>query len=289
MDKKLPEEDVIRRYLLGTLHEPELSEVEQKLRNSEELRETAELIEDEIIEQYLEKNLDQRDKKAVETYFLRSLEHREKLWFAGLLHRRMAPVPALPNPVPAEQQVKQVGPVLIPPVRVRRWRFAGAFAATAAASAILSVSSTYFIFSKKLDDSQKAAAAAREQSAGLQAKLDAGQQPFFVNLDLRPGISRAADSTVARVTIHKTTELINVDLLLQDPTQDTYRVALREAGQDREIWLQRDVKTISRLSSYRLTFHLPTQPVKSGKYELVVTSESRPSNKSVYPFEAVRQ
>jgi hypothetical protein len=284
MDKKLPEEDVIRRYLLGTLHEPELSEIEQKLRNSEELRETAELIEDEIIEQYLEKNLDQRDKKAVETYFLRSLEHREKLWFAGLLHRRMA-VPALPTPVPAEQHVKQqVGPVLIPPVRVRRWRFAGAFAATAAASAILSVASTYLIFSKKLDDSQKAAAAAREQSAGLQARLDAGH----VKLEFRQGISRAAVSTVPTITIYKTTDLINVDLLLKDPTQDTYRVALRETGQDREIWSQSDLTTSSYAPFSRLTFSLPTQPVKSGKYELVVTSQSRPGNRSVYPFYAVR-
>lgn len=278
MNQKLPEEDVIRRYLLGALDEPELSEIEQKLRNSEELRETAELIEDEIIEQYLEKSLDERDKMAVETHFLHLPEHREKLWFAGLLWHR------LKNESPAKEET-----VLIRPTPIYRWRFAGAFAATAAVTAVLSASVTYLTLSKKLDDSHRAEAAAREQSARLQEKLDDRRQAFLVKLDLRPGVSRSAGSDIPEIRIHKATDLIKVDVLLLDPTQDTYHVALHETGKKREIWSQSDVKTISEAPFSRLKFYVPTQPIKSGAYDLVVTSESRAGLADVYPFDLVGQ
>src|SRR6478752_4605262 len=108
MNQKITQEEIIRKYLLGTLSEPELSEIEQELFFNEELSRAADLIEDEIIEQYLDQELDARERKAVKTHFLRPPARRQKLDFARLLRHRfestassnssVAPEPSLPPP-----------------------------------------------------------------------------------------------------------------------------------------------------------------------------------------------
>src|SRR5215472_10803499 len=182
MDQKLPEQEVVRRYLLGTLPEPELSEIEQKLLSSEELAQTAELIEDEIIEQYLDGDLDERDKRAVETHFLRPPAHQDKLRFARLLRHHFAHEPAL-EPVPA-----RVSPRPLPPPPLL-WTYRGA-----AAAVLLGVLSIYLglvnhDLKKKEAATQESQATLqadlakeREHSASLQEKLRALQASFIVAL-----------------------------------------------------------------------------------------------------------
>src|SRR5580704_15912 len=110
MDGKLIGEETIRQYLLGTLSEPELSEIEQELFFNEELSRTADLIEDVMIEQYLDQELDAREGKAFENHFLRPPARRQKLDLARLLRHRFelpassdrftAREPSVPPPLP---------------------------------------------------------------------------------------------------------------------------------------------------------------------------------------------
>ncbi len=110
MNSSLPDRRVIREYLLGRLDEQEEleSNLSEEILFSDELSEMVESIEDEIIEEYLDGALDSADKNAVDEYFLRPPERKEKLRFARLLRHHfetkqettlvMPPVDILPIP-----------------------------------------------------------------------------------------------------------------------------------------------------------------------------------------------
>src|SRR5437899_4121420 len=92
METGLPEETNIREYLLGRLQQdtPELSErLEERLLADDDFSRTVDLVEDEIIEEYLEGTLDAADKQTVEQHFLRPPERQKKLRFARLLHHHL--------------------------------------------------------------------------------------------------------------------------------------------------------------------------------------------------------
>src|ERR1051326_8135013 len=109
MDKKIAKEEAVRQYLLGTLSEPELSEIEQELFVDEELSGMADLIEDEIIEQYLDQKLDAREREAFGSHFLRPPSRRQKLDCARLLRHR------LQSPVTPDPPAAHVSPAPTPP------------------------------------------------------------------------------------------------------------------------------------------------------------------------------
>ena len=286
MDQKLPEQEVVRRYLLGTLREPELSEIEQKLLSSEELAQTAELIEDEIIEQYLDGDLDQRDKRAVETHFLRPPAHQDKLRFARLLRHHFAQKPAM-EPAPA-----RVSHLPVPPAR-RLWTYGAA-----AAAVLLGTSSIYLGWvdhdlKKKVAASQESQAILqadltkeREYSASLQEKLHTLQTSFIVVLNLKPGVSRSGGASIPRAKIQPGTDLIKVDLILSYAAKDSFRVSLRDVNRAKEIWSQTGLTAIAAPPRSRLIFYLPATALKSGPYDLIVSSESKPNQSETYPFDA---
>src|SRR5215467_6703506 len=87
MKSNLPDPSLIREYLLGRLdNEKELEgQLSHDIFSNDELAEMVESIEEEIIEDFLDGTLDAADKEAVNTYFLRPPERREKLRFAKLL------------------------------------------------------------------------------------------------------------------------------------------------------------------------------------------------------------
>src|SRR5260370_33225126 len=87
MKSSIPDRSLIRQYLLGRLDESkELeNEVSEGILFNDDVSEMADSIEDEIIEEYLDGTLDSADKIAVDKYFLRPGERREKLRFIRLL------------------------------------------------------------------------------------------------------------------------------------------------------------------------------------------------------------
>lgn len=82
---------MLRQYLLGQL-EPDAKSterLEERLLMESDFAEFAEVIEDEIIEDYLEGSLDSADREAVEKHFLRPRQRQEKLRLARLVSRRL--------------------------------------------------------------------------------------------------------------------------------------------------------------------------------------------------------
>src|SRR5947209_20332437 len=83
----------IREYLLGNVPEDDCKEIEVKLLTDAEFAKAVELVEDDIIEDYLEGNLSPSEKQKVESHFLRPPERKRKLWFVRLLRSHAAPGP----------------------------------------------------------------------------------------------------------------------------------------------------------------------------------------------------
>src|ERR1043166_6808472 len=85
--KVIADRNLMRDYLLGTLDEQ--SELEEKERdrivNNEQTTDIVDSVEDEIIEEYLEGSLNSVDRDAVENYFLKPPQRKEKLRSAQLL------------------------------------------------------------------------------------------------------------------------------------------------------------------------------------------------------------
>ena len=92
MNGSLSTEHAIRQYLLGRLNDQDALEDSLSLQilADDELSDIADVIEDELIEDYLDGTLSATDKKAFEEYFLSPVERKEKLRLAKLLRDHLA-------------------------------------------------------------------------------------------------------------------------------------------------------------------------------------------------------
>jgi hypothetical protein len=276
MEQRLPEEDNIRRYLLGTLVEPKLSEIEQKLLDSEELSQAADVIEDEIIEQYLDGDLGEADKRAVETHFLRPPEHRKKLHFARLLRHRFATASGeavVPPPVPPRK------------TQTVRWllTYGGAVAALVLLGWSVYLNQEVGAGLKRQAALQEELSQERAQSASLTEKLQALQSP--VTLNLRPGLTRGAGGPIPKAAVPAKTDFIKVDVVLLYASPAQFHVRLVDAHTAREIWSETGLTSTLAPPLSRLAFYVPAQLIKAGSYNLVVTPASGPNIPETYPFD----
>jgi hypothetical protein len=274
MEQKLPDEDIIRRYLLGVLREPELSEIEEKLLSSDELSQTADLIEDEIIEQYLDGDLGEGDQKAVETHFLRPPAHREKLRFARLLRHRFE----LGSPDAQTARGKVLLPRVPPPYS---WRYGGAVAAV-----LLAVMSVYLTMAHRA----KKDVADGGKAQGVLGATQPVDVSSVVALELKPGMTRGSNlasnngNFVPTAKIQPSTRFLKVDLVLPKASAVSFRVQLLDERTGSEVWSKSGLKPVP--GEPRLLIEMPTQGIRSGPYELVVRPASSKGTQIKYPFDA---
>src|SRR5262249_31928726 len=87
MRSSIPDRSLIREYLLGRLDDKQEIErdLSEKILLDDGLCDTVDSVEDEIIDEYLDGTLSVADRSAVDAYFLRPRERKEKLRFAQLL------------------------------------------------------------------------------------------------------------------------------------------------------------------------------------------------------------
>ena len=283
MEPKLPEENIIRRYLLGALREPELDAIEQKLLSSEELSQTAGLIEDEIIEQYLDGDLDERDKRAVEGHFLRPPAHRKKLRFARMLRHHFEHGSAGSGTVGDGVLVSRV------PLR-SLWNYGAALAAVPLAAVCLYLVVAQQDLKKDVAESHKAQAVLQaelnkehESSAGLRQELQALQTTSVVSMDLRPGLSRST-GFVPQAIIQPSTRFLKLDVLLPESAWVSVRVRLLDRNTRYEVWSKSGLKPVP--GAARLLFDMPVQGIRTGPYELIVSPVPEHGAQVSYSFDA---
>ena len=261
MERRSTTEETIREYLLGTLSEPELSEIEQELFFNEELSRTADLIEDEIIEQYLDQELEPRERKAVETHFLLPAARREKLDFVRLLrHRIESHIPGPSVPVPRTF-----------PAWLRHY----------------SVPVTATICLLPVAYLAPALYQARIENKALAAKIQATSNLPIASIQfpLKYGVTRGHNS-LPQVVIPPTVRTIKTDLILPGRFAESFDIRLLDRTHDetQEIWMKKSVQPA--LSQPRLIFDMPTQGIRTGTYDIVVSDSANNSLSVSYPFDA---
>ena len=277
MKSNLPDRSLVRQYLLGRLDRNK--ELEDQLSNdilfNDELSEMVESIEDEIIDDCLDGTLDSADKDAVDGYFLRPPERKEKLRFARLLRHHFekphdlaearldAPLSNRTNVIQERIDYRSAVP----------WQSHFRPYGQIVALILLSVGSLIYIFSVRKNQARLESLLARERehSASLVTDAQLLQSPILA-LTLVSDRSRGDGTQIPYVQIKPSTKRIMVDIVLQGPSLGAYDVHLETNAENGPIWSARLLLLISDSGDARLVFDLPIQRLKSDVYSFVVSS-----------------
>jgi hypothetical protein len=290
------DESSIRAYLLGKLAEPESDPVEQKLLTDPDFAKAVDLIEDELIERYLDGRLSATEARLMESHFFRPPERRRKLWFARLLRSYLG------SPQERGLQKAQV------------WMFSqrsGAFIGAATAMIVLlcisvwlgvySASLRHELDSETAKNSQSQSAyqqdlaKQRRQIAELEEQIEAYQgqalsqqvddQRSVLVSNLRSGISRG-DSDLQQIRLLEGTKWLEAHLSLLDAQGDRFRATLRDSD-GKELWSKDGLK---RPKSGGLVVKIPIQRLSPGDYSILLTAgdQTAESSRKAYYFRLSR-
>ena len=290
MNSSLPDRRVIREYLLGRLDEREEleSNLSEEILFSDELSEVVESIEDQIIEEYLDGALDSADKNAVDEYFLRPLERKDKLRFARLLRhhfetRRNDLVKPQVGILPiTRSDVDQGSPGVTAGWR-HHFRTYGQFVALI----ILCMLGLIYVsdIRKKQAQLEGEVMQERERSASL-AREASLLQPPMIALTLVADRSRSAGAS-PHVELKPSTQRIIVEIALPRGATGSYDVRLEANGKTAALWSATLSPLVSSSGDARLMFDVPTRGIESGVYSFVVSSSlPQIEQHKYYDFEA---
>ena len=264
----------IREYLLGRLDsDTELVEsIDEQILTNPEFSITIDVIEDEIIEGYLEGSLNAEDRRAVERHFLRPPERQRKLKTARLFSRYFE---AESRKVKAKQASPARGlfkawRIGVVPPSFRTW-------AEIAASIVFVISIVSVLnqrrgldiaikrMSQELGQERERSAIANQQLQNALQSL----QPAIAMLNLvRPGLQRG-DLELPRVKVSSGTRTFHVEVALLSPASGRYRVQLRHGGNT--VWSQDGVDAASVPGGAILKLDIPADVLPQGTCELAIT------------------
>jgi len=286
MKESFPTDNTIRQYLLGRFDDQDALEnsLGEQIFHDDELSEVVDSIEDEIVEEYLDGTLSAADRKAVEEYFLRPAQRKEKLRIARLLRdhfqsavnvRAEADRVILPEPV-----VDRGGGNAL----ALHWRSHFRAYCECAALVLIALSSFIYIYSvrkgfrSEIDSSRREQkrlegelAQERHRSESLAEQLEQLQPPV-VGLTF-VGIPRGPEAN--QVEIRPFTQRIRAEIDLQGASDRAYDVRLEDKAR-KAIWSQTGVIP----SSGALRVEIPVQGMTTGDYHLVISSQQAHSERS---------
>ena len=102
MARQEPEQNSIRSYLLNQLSPSKQQAVELQLLSDEAFADELEIVEDELIDEYLKGELSQKERESFEKYFLAHETRKSKLRAGEALKRHLDKVSPEPNPAPSK-------------------------------------------------------------------------------------------------------------------------------------------------------------------------------------------
>lgn len=292
MEARQSEELTLRQYLLGRIDAPsEITErLEERILMDSDFAELVGVIEDEIIEDYLEGALDPADRDSVEKHFLRPPERQEKLRLARLVNRSLessvgSATSTNARAVPLDQVSKVPSSAVWRP-SMRMWAELGA-------CSLLVLSITYAFRSHQEAQttrvqSDQQLAAERERSGQFERRLQdlrRAAQPATVMLSLlQPGIRRG-EAPVPTLEIGSGTQRIHVEIALQSAPPGPVDVRLEDAA-GKPIWTASGQSPFRSADATLLILDVPAQCIEPGDYRFVV---SKPNGTGVaYAFQASR-
>jgi hypothetical protein len=275
MSSDVPDRGLVREYLLGRLdHKKELEEqLSREIFVNDDLSEMVESIEEEIIEDFLDGALDPADKDAVDGYFLRPPERKEKLRFARILRHHLEQRQDLVNTRTETFGSANVRPESIdyrsPHFGHSHLRNYGELAALV----LLIVAGLIYISGIRKNQARLEGQLAqeREQSATV-AKEAQVSQPSMVALTLVSDRARGDSTQIPNIEIKPSAQRIVVDIALPGRSPGPFDVMLEAPGKNQPIWAARLLPLVSASGDARLVFDIPVQGVASDVYSFVVSS-----------------
>ena len=275
MKSDVPDRGLVREYLLGRLDDKK--ELEEQLSRgicvNDDLSEMVESIEEEIIEDFLDGALAPADKDAVDGYFLRPPERKEKLRFARVLRDLLELRPDLVNARTETFGSANVRPESIdyrsPHFGHSHLRNYGGLAALV----LLTVAGLIYISGIRKNQARLEGQLAqeREQSATV-AKEAQVSQASMVALTLVSDRSRGDSTQIPNIEIKPSAQRIVVEIALPGRSPGPFDVMLEARGKNQPIWAARLLPLVSASGDARLVFDVPAQGVASDVYSFVVSS-----------------
>jgi hypothetical protein len=282
MKSNHPKENNIREYLLGRLNDqPEVEEsMSEKMFFDDELSELVDVIEDEILDEYLDGSMNPDDKDAVEKYFLLPPERKEKLQFVSLLRQQLEAEGTLQ----AERYLAPAGEgsgagfMVSSRSRVRTF-------VELATVVVLSISCWVYVshvrqgFQSRIAEDQKRINQLEEErrrsASVVEAKLESA------HLTTEVAEFRAVGEPISQVTITPSTRRVAVELDLKSGSPSgPYRVVLKQRGI--ELWSMAEIRSTADV----LFFEVPSQVFKTGGYSFEVSLQAGPKQGAA-DFEAI--
>lgn len=289
-------EILIRRYLLAALSEDDRERVETRLMTDDGFFQQIGLVEDELIDQYLDGELSSADCRRFEETFLCAAERQQKLRFARALRAyaaEHAPAAAT-TPVPWwHSLVRMVNPPR--PVLAYSVLAASLVLAVGASLAFYQIAGLKGRISELQAQQQKARSdevAAQLQLEQEKRSKEEGKEttqmamlnpPSFL---LSPGVQRSAQS-FRPIEIADNQTLIRVKLDLPENPHPAYRAVLLSDGQ--EILSLARLKAVETPDQITISLDLPTAGLTAGVYEIRLYGSGDSEPMESYVFQITRK
>jgi hypothetical protein len=242
MNSDIRDDVVLRRYLLGNVAPDVRERIEQRLFSSDEVFwEHLCLIEDELIESYVARELTGEDVDRFETAFLCTDERRSKLEFARALKAYVASQRSVPEPVTLWQRIQ--GMVSVP---------AWAVAAAAVALVVLPIAGGFF---------------GRTPGPGPGAT--------DVTASLSTGLVRGASAELPRVQLSASCTLVRL-AVEPDEEHPRYAATLHDVS-GLELWSQNNLTSSEVDGRTAVTLTLPCEMLAAGDYYIILSAATSPS------------
>jgi hypothetical protein len=273
MKSDVPDRGLVREYLLGRLDDKK--DLEEQLSReicvNDDLSQMVESIEEEIIEDFLDEALDPADKDAVDGYFLRPPERKEKLRFARILRHHLARREDLANT--RTDTFGLARPESIDYRSPHFWHSHLRNYGELAALVLIAVLGLIYISDIRKNQARLEAQLAqeREQSATV-AKEAPVSQASMVALTLVSDRSRCDSTQIPNIEIKPSAQRIVVEIALPGSSPGPFDVMLEARGKNQPIWAARLLPLVSASGDARLVFDIPVQGVASDVYSFVVSS-----------------
>jgi hypothetical protein len=288
MQKRLSSfENELRRYMLGQMTQQDEGGFDQRLMTAsedlhQEMCEIAEVLQDELVEDYLSNNLSQAEEEAFEHRLLRSRIIGEKL----LLDKALRVNSARKENSLAQRIRAWLVPVLTPAlvaVYTTVLLMAGGWLvyrisqlqvqldATASREATLTVAQETLQSEVKKERLKSEALTQELAFAKSSASGAKGAQPSFAMFVLRPGSNRGSGQTT-RISIASGQALIELRLDIGSDMYPSYRAALNDSA-DSELMLEGKLRAVSKRSGVYVPVQVPAQMLRPDDYQMRLSGE----------------
>ncbi|HEY6251021.1 MAG TPA: hypothetical protein VI685_13755 [Candidatus Angelobacter sp.] len=273
-----PVEDIrLRQYLLGILPELQCDEIEQRLLTDNDFARTIELIEDEIVDDYLDGALSRSDKRLAVRHFFQAPEHRSKLHFGRLLrchlHKEKAAAPARSMSLPFQQPFYWVASTAI------------------ACLLVLTTGLTVYVGKLRHDlesemaksrSAQSVVEASLTQERALATQLGEHVRILQEQYDALQNAGQQSSATVTLWPLERSEEAIPVvkrrlgikslavRISVIDFASPSYSATLKDAG-GKELWSRTNLKP--EPSGNLLVLKIPFQLFFPGDYSVIITGQ----------------